>query len=41
MPERGGRPRRYYRLNAKGARAATEQREIVGGLFGLLPEAAR
>ena len=40
MPERGGRPRRYYRLNAKGAKAAMEQREIVIGLFGPLPEGA-
>jgi PadR family transcriptional regulator PadR len=40
-PERGGRPRRYYRLNAKGAKAAVEQREIVVGLFGLMPEVVR
>jgi PadR family transcriptional regulator PadR len=40
LPERGGRPRRYYKLTAKGARAAMEQREVVFGLFGL-PEAAR
>lgn len=36
MPERGGRPRRYYKLNATGAKAAMEEREAVGGLFGLL-----
>ncbi|WP_437982940.1 PadR family transcriptional regulator [Sorangium sp. So ce117] len=33
VPERGGRPRRYYRLNALGAKAAMEQREVVWGLF--------
>jgi PadR family transcriptional regulator PadR len=26
LPERGGRPRRYYRLNALGVKAAMEQR---------------
>lgn len=35
LPERAGRPRRYYRLSALGARAAMEQREAVWGLFGL------
>ena len=34
-PERGGRPRRYYELTAKGARAAQEHREIAQSLFGL------
>jgi PadR family transcriptional regulator, regulatory protein PadR len=38
VPERGGRPRRYYRLNAAGAKAAMEQREAVIGLFGPAPE---
>lgn len=38
-PERGGRPRRYYRLSALGAKAAMEQRAVVG-LFGLLPGVA-
>lgn len=33
IPERGGRPRRYYRLTAKGQRAALEQGEAVRGLF--------
>ena len=36
-PERGGRPRRYYRLTAEGARAAQEQRRT---LLGLLQPAA-
>jgi PadR family transcriptional regulator PadR len=35
LPERGGRPRIYYRLTAEGRRAAFEQREAVAGLFGL------
>lgn len=35
MPERGGRPRRYYKLNALGSRAAMEQREVVWGVFGV------
>jgi PadR family transcriptional regulator PadR len=34
LPERGGRPRRYYELTAEGRRAAVEQREAVVGLFG-------
>ena len=37
-PERGGRPRRYYRLNALGTNAAMEQREVVLGLFMPVPE---
>jgi PadR family transcriptional regulator, regulatory protein PadR len=42
MPERGGRPRRYYQLTAKGQRAALETQEALVGFFGaLLPEAAR
>lgn len=41
LPERGGRPRRYYKLTALGQRAAVEQRDVVFGLFGLLPELAR
>ncbi len=40
LPERGGRPRRYYKLTALGAKAAMEQRDVVFGLFGV-PEAAR
>lgn len=34
-PERGGRPRRYYKLTAEGARAATRDHETVSSLFGL------
>jgi PadR family transcriptional regulator PadR len=42
LPERGGRPRRYYKLTAAGQRAALEQTNAVAGLFGLpLPEGAR
>lgn len=37
MPERGGRPRRYYELTGEGRRAATEQRGAVAGLLGLRP----
>ncbi|WP_437907024.1 PadR family transcriptional regulator [Sorangium sp. So ce327] len=33
IPERGGRPRRYYKLNAIGAKAAMEQKDVVMGLF--------
>jgi PadR family transcriptional regulator, regulatory protein PadR len=40
-PERGGRPRRYYKLTAAGQRAATEQKQAIAGLFGLVPEGAR
>jgi PadR family transcriptional regulator, regulatory protein PadR len=40
-PERGGRPRRYYKLTATGQRAATEQKQAIAGLFGLAPEIAR
>ena len=29
LPERGGRPRRYYELTALGRRAAQEQRNVV------------
>jgi PadR family transcriptional regulator PadR len=41
LPERGGRPRRYYKLTAKGARAATQQQRAIAGLFGLVPEGTR
>lgn len=34
VPERGGRPRRYYRITAEGLRAARAEREAVFGLFG-------
>ncbi len=33
LPERAGRPRRYYKLTAAGRRAALETREAVVGLF--------
>jgi PadR family transcriptional regulator PadR len=33
IPERGGRPRRYYELTALGRRTATEERKAVIGLF--------
>ncbi len=40
LPERGGRPRRYYELTSDGLRTARENREMVKGLF-LKPVAAR
>ena len=40
-PERGGRPRRYYKLTAAGQRAAMQQSVAVAGLFGLVPEVAQ
>ncbi len=33
MPERGGRPRRYYELTGEGRRVATEQRTAIMGLL--------
>jgi len=39
LPERGGRPRRYYKLTATGQKAALQQAEAVAGLFGLLEPA--
>jgi PadR family transcriptional regulator, regulatory protein PadR len=33
LPERGGRPRRYYRLTALGAKEARKQQEVVLSLF--------
>ncbi len=35
LAERGGRPRRYYRLTAQGQLAARQNREAAAGLFGL------
>lgn len=35
MPERGGRPRRYYRLTAEGAKRATQDRITVASVFRL------
>ena len=37
---RGGRPRRYYRLPAAGARAAMEQREVGVAVFAIPGAAA-
>jgi PadR family transcriptional regulator PadR len=36
LPERGGRPRRYYKITAQGRKAAMEDAETVAGLFGVL-----
>jgi PadR family transcriptional regulator PadR len=41
LPERGGRPRRYYALTGLGAKAAMEEGRVVRGLVGLALEAAR
>lgn len=38
--ERGGRPRRYFKLTPKGFQLAREQRAIVAELFGLVPAEA-
>lgn len=38
LPERGGRPRIYYRLTGEGHRIASEEREAMLGLF--LPQPA-
>jgi PadR family transcriptional regulator PadR len=35
LPERGGRPRRYYKLTAAGQRAAVGDSEAVAALFAL------
>lgn len=35
IPERGGRPRRYYVLTPKGKEVAESHREIAQDLFGL------
>jgi PadR family transcriptional regulator PadR len=35
LPERGGRPRRYYELTAKGIRQARAQGEALAPLFGI------
>lgn len=41
MPERGGRPRRYYKITALGRRAAVDNRRTALSLFGgLMPERA-
>ena len=36
LPERGGRPRRYYQLTPDGKKAAMDQTKAVAGLFGLV-----
>jgi PadR family transcriptional regulator PadR len=33
VPERGGRPRRYYRITAEGRRAALVQKKAIMGLL--------
>lgn len=33
LPERGGRPRRYYELTGEGRRAALEQKRAAPGLL--------
>ena len=38
--DRGGRPRRYFKLTPKGFLLAREQRAIVAELFGLVPAEA-
>jgi PadR family transcriptional regulator PadR len=41
MAERGGRPRRYYKITAKGRKAAYENRTTALSLFGgFVPEGA-
>lgn len=35
VPERGGRPRIYYRLTTEGRRVANEERSAAWGLFGV------
>src|ERR1043166_7911394 len=38
-PERGGRPRRYYKITGQGQKAAMENRRAAGSIFGfLVPE---
>ncbi|NPD25628.1 PadR family transcriptional regulator [Corallococcus exiguus] len=39
-PERGGRPRRIYKLTGEGQRRALDERTIVLGLFDYIPERA-
>src|SRR5690349_3452321 len=35
VPERAGRPRRYYKITAEGLRTAREDKRAAAGLFGL------
>jgi PadR family transcriptional regulator PadR len=37
LAERGGRPRRYFKLTAEGRRVAREDRAAAAGLFELVP----
>jgi PadR family transcriptional regulator, regulatory protein PadR len=38
LPERGGRPRKYYHLTAEGLRRAREEKEVMGRLLQLVGE---
>jgi PadR family transcriptional regulator PadR len=38
IPERAGRPRRFYRLTASGQREAKESRKVVQKLLRLVPQ---
>jgi PadR family transcriptional regulator PadR len=40
LEERGGRPRKYYKLTARGAKVAQEQRAAFAGLLTLEPQGA-
>jgi PadR family transcriptional regulator, regulatory protein PadR len=33
-PDRGGRPRRYYKITGQGQRAAMEHRDVAAAIFG-------
>jgi PadR family transcriptional regulator PadR len=40
-PERGGRPRRYYKITGLGQKAAMQNREAASAMFGFpIPEGA-
>jgi PadR family transcriptional regulator PadR len=41
VPERGGRPRRYFKLTAEGRRVGMEDRATAAGLFDLIPAKVR
>ena len=40
LPERGGRPRKYYELTAEGLRQARQEQRIIKSLADFSPEAA-
>jgi DNA-binding PadR family transcriptional regulator len=40
-PERGGRAKRFYRIEAPGERALEEARKKITGVWGSLPSGAR